>query len=77
MSVIILSWFRSSIPSIICRFPLLVISKALFSMPNSKPISALYIRIACFRVSNYFFIFGKQIDVVHVHNVIDFHAIVH
>ena len=38
------SWFCNSIPSVICRFPLFIISKAYFSMPNSTPLSYIYIR---------------------------------
>ena len=46
--------FGSFIPSVIYLFPILIMSKAHFSMPNSIPISLLYILIVCFRVSFYF-----------------------
>ena len=45
------SWFGSSIHFIICLFPLLIISVVHFSMPNSIPISWLYILTARIRVS--------------------------
>ena len=49
-SVLIFSWSSSSIRSVICRFSLLIISIAHFSVPNSTPISSLYVHIACIRV---------------------------
>ena len=71
-SVLIFSWFGSSIPSIrCCCFPLFIISKAHFKMPNSIPTSWLYILTACIRVSNSFSFFATQFDIVHVHSVID------
>ena len=48
------SLFGSSIPIIICRFPLLIINMAHFSMQNSIPMSWLYILTACIRVSGSF-----------------------
>ena len=42
-SVQVFSWFITSIPSFICCFPLFIISMAHFSIPNSIPISSLYI----------------------------------
>ena len=50
----IFSWFCSSIPTVICRFPLLIISMSHFYMQNFIPISWLHITIACIRVSSYF-----------------------
>ena len=51
-----LSWISfegdSSIPSVRCRFPIFITSMAHFSMPNSIPLSWLYIHTACIRVSN-------------------------
>ena len=44
--------FGSSIPFVICRFPLVIISMTHFSMPNSIPISSLYLLIAFIKVSN-------------------------
>ena len=35
-------WISSSIPSAICRLPIFIISMAYFFMPNSIPISSLY-----------------------------------
>ena len=61
-SVLIWSWFGSSIPSVICRLPLFITSMAHFSMPNSIPMSWLYILTACLRVSSsfsFFFFFAK------------------
>ena len=48
------SWFGSSIPSVRCRFPLLIISMAYFSMPNSILISWLYFLTNSIRVFNSF-----------------------
>ena len=53
-SVLILSWFGSSISSIRCRLPLFISSMAHFSMPNSIPMSWLYILFACIRVFSSF-----------------------
>ena len=52
LNVLIFSWFSSSIPSVFCRFPLIIIAH--FSMPNFFPMSWQYILIACIRVSNSF-----------------------
>ena len=52
LSVLIFSWFGSSISSVMRRFPLFIINTAHFSMPNPIPISSLYILTACIRVSN-------------------------
>ena len=51
-SILLLSWFGCFIPSVICRFPLFIVSMAHFSRPNSIPISWLYILTVCIRVSN-------------------------
>ena len=53
-NVLILSWFASSIPPSRCRLPLFITSMAHFSMPNSIPMSWLYILTACIRVSSSF-----------------------
>ena len=44
-------WFGNFIPSVICRFPLFIINMAHFSIPNSIPISWLYILTAGIRFS--------------------------
>ena len=44
--------YGSSIPSVLCRFPLFIISMAHFLMPNSIPISLFYILTAYIRLSN-------------------------
>ena len=48
----------------------IIMSIVHFSMPNSIPIPWLYILIVCIRVPN-FFIFFKQLDVVHIYKVIN------
>ena len=52
--VLILSWFDSSIPSVISLFPLFIMSMAHFSMPNFILICELYILIVCIRDSSSF-----------------------
>ena len=54
LNVLIFSWFGSTIPSVICCFPLLIIFMAQFSMPNSIHISCLYFLSAFIRGSNSF-----------------------
>ena len=49
-SVLILSWFGSSILSVRCCLPLFSTSMEHFSMPNSIPMPWLYILTACIRV---------------------------
>ena len=66
-SVLLFSWFGSSIPSARCRLPLFITSMAYFPMPNSISMSWLYILTACIIASSSFLIFCKQFDVVHVH----------
>ena len=56
-SVLILSRFGSSIPPVRCRLPLFITSMAHFSMPNSIPMSWLYILTSCIRVSSSFSFF--------------------
>ena len=51
-SVLILSWFGSSNPSVRCCLPLFITSIAYFSMPNSIPMSWLYSLAACIRASS-------------------------
>ena len=53
-SVLILSWFGSSIPSVLYRLLLFITSMTQFSIPNSIPMSWLYILTACMRVSSSF-----------------------
>ena len=53
------SWFDSSIPSVMRRFLLLIISMTYFSMPNSIPMSWLLILTACIMVSNSFHFWQK------------------
>ena len=53
-SVLILSGFGCSIPSLRCRLPLFITCMAHFSMPSSIPMDWLYILIACIRVSSSF-----------------------
>ena len=54
LSVLILSWFGRSIPTIRVRLSLFITSMAYFSMPNSISMSWLYILTVCVRVSNSF-----------------------
>ena len=60
-SVLILSWFGSSIPSVIYRLLLFMTSMAHFSMPNSVPMSWLYILTACMRVCSSFSFFANNL----------------
>ena len=45
----IFSGFGSSIPSVMCRLPLVIFSMAHFSMPNFAPVSFLFILTVCIR----------------------------
>ena len=64
-TVLILSSFGSSIPSIRCRLSRFIPSMAYFSMPNSIPMSGLYILTACIRVlSSFFHFFCKWFNVI-------------
>ena len=47
-------WFGSSVPSVICIFPLFIRIMAHFPIPNSIPISWLHIFIEYIRVSDSF-----------------------
>ena len=60
-SVLILSWFGSSIPSVRCRLPLFIASMAHFSMPNSTLMSWLYILTTCIRVSSSYSFFANSL----------------
>ena len=71
LNVLILPWCSSSILFVICHFPIFIICMSNFLMPNSISISSLYILTAGIRVSNSFFIFDKQFDIVHVHWVVN------
>ena len=53
-NILIYSWFCSFIHSDFSLFPLFNISMAHFSMPNSIPVSHLYILIVCVRISKSF-----------------------
>ena len=57
------SGFGSSILSVMYRFPLYIVSMAYFSLPNSIPMSRLYIFIACISVSIFLFISGKMFNI--------------
>ena len=70
-SDLILSWSNNFFSTIICLFLLYILTFSHFSTPNSIPISRLYILIICIRVSNFFSFFCKQLDIVHVHYVIN------
>ena len=52
LNVLILSWFVSSIPSVICLFWLFLISMTHFSLTNSISISWLYILTSCSLMSS-------------------------
>ena len=49
LSILIFSWFSTSIPSVMCYFQL-----QFFSMPNSIPISWQYLPTACIEVFSSF-----------------------
>ena len=53
-SVLIFNWFGSSIPSVMCRSLLFIISMGYFSMPNSIPLFRLYFLATCVRGSDSF-----------------------
>ena len=53
-NVLNLSWFGSSILSVKCRLPLFITSMAHFSMPNSIPMTWLYILTESIKVYNSF-----------------------
>ena len=55
--VLTLSWFVSSILSVICRFPHLIINTTGFSHPNSIPIS--YVSLDCVGISSYILYFWQ------------------
>ena len=61
LSVLILSWFGSSIPSARCCLPLFITTMAHFPLPNSTPMSWLYILTACIRVSSSFSFFANSL----------------
>ena len=67
LSVLLLSWLGSSIPSVRCCLPFFISRMVHFSMPNSIPMSWLYILCTCIRVYSFFLIFCKYFDVIHVH----------
>ena len=43
-SVLIFSWFGTSLPFVVCRFPLYIFTMVHFSMPTSIIISSIYFR---------------------------------
>ena len=51
-SVLIRSWFANSIPSVFCLFLLLIMNMAHFFLPNSIPLSWLYISIVFIQAPN-------------------------
>ena len=59
--VLILFWFGGSIPSVICLFPVFLMSIAHFSMPHSIPLFWLYIPIVCIKLSHSFSFFAKSL----------------
>ena len=61
MMILITTWFGSSTPSVICHLQLFLTSMVHFSMPNSIPISWLYIFTVCIRVSNPFSFLAKSL----------------
>ena len=69
-SVLILSWFYSSVPSVIYLLSLFIMSIAHFILPNSIPISCLYI-LTVYISLLFSFIFWKERDVVRVHKGIN------
>ena len=61
-SILIRSWFRSSILTGVLLFPFFVLHMIDFSIQNSFLISWLYIRIVCIRISrSFFFLFLPNI----------------
>ena len=60
-NVLILSWFGNSIPSVRCRLLLFITSMAHFSMPNSVPMSRLYILTVVLRFSTSFSFFANSL----------------
>ena len=60
-SVLILSWFGSFIPSVICRVLLFITSMAHFSMPSSIPMCWLYILTECIKVFCSFSFFANSL----------------
>ena len=59
-SILILSWFGSYIPSVRCFLTLFMTSRAHFLMPNSIPMSWLYILTVSIRVSSSFSFFADS-----------------
>ena len=58
-SILILSWFGCSMPSVRCNLPPFMTSMTHFSPPNAVPMSWLYILAACIRVSRYLLLASK------------------
>ena len=55
-----------------CRFSLFITNMAYFSMPNSIPISWLYILTDCIKIFIFFFfVSGEEFHVVQVRKVVD------
>ena len=67
-SVLMLSWFGSSIPSFDSLSPRFIMSIAHFSMSNSIPISWMYVLIVCINLQS--FSFFRYFYIIHVHKVI-------
>ena len=60
-SILFLFWFVNFIPSVICHFPLLIMSMAHFLKLNSVPISWQYILFVCIRIFNSFSFFANSL----------------
>ena len=65
------SWFGSSIPSVMCCFPLFLTSMAHFSMSNSIPMFWLYLLTVYIKVSNSFSFLVNRLMSYMKHYVID------
>ena len=64
-------WAFCFFPSVICRFLLFIIIMVHFSMPNSIPISLLYILTVCIKVSNSFsFLVNSLMSSIYIRRLI-------
>ena len=75
-SVLILSWFGPFFPSVLCHLLLFIISISHFSITNYIPISWLYI-LYLYMGFQFFLIFRKEFDVVHVPRMVDFFLVIY
>ena len=69
-SVLILSLLGTYLPSVIRLFPFFLMGMVYFSLPNSIIISWQYIHFVCISFQ-FFFIFCKYLDVIHLYKMID------